>query len=174
VLCGSGFHACENPLDVWRYYDLTESRFAEVELRGDTAGASDDTKIAAAEIYIRAELTRPQFIKRAVDYVIELCKSSGTSELFDGGKRRARIGSSGNYARIGSSGDGARIEATGKNTVVACSGSVRQFKVGPGACVSIPWHDGKRTRFAVGYEGENLKAGITYTINGIGEFEEVE
>ena len=73
VLCGSGFHACENPLDVWRYYDLTESRFAEVELRGDTAGASDDTKIAAAEIYIRAELTLPQFIKRAVDYVIELC-----------------------------------------------------------------------------------------------------
>lgn len=33
--CGNGFHFCENPLDVWKYYPLKEGNiFAEVEASG--------------------------------------------------------------------------------------------------------------------------------------------
>ncbi len=33
-ICNSGFHFCENPLDVLNYYDLTNCEFTEVEALG--------------------------------------------------------------------------------------------------------------------------------------------
>ena len=75
-ICANGFHACESPFDVWSYYGPVESRFAIVELSGDTATHSEDTKIAAAEINIKAELTLPEFIRRGVDWLIEATKGS--------------------------------------------------------------------------------------------------
>jgi hypothetical protein len=111
--CESGFHACTEPFDVWGYYGPVDCRFAEVELSGKTATHDQDSKIAAAEITIKAELTLPQFIKRAVDRVIELTKGKGDD---------ARIGSSGNYARIGSSGYGAQIGSSGYGARIGSSG----------------------------------------------------
>lgn len=34
VICESGFHACTNPLDCWNYYDITNCRYAVVEIGG--------------------------------------------------------------------------------------------------------------------------------------------
>ena len=87
----------------------------------------------------------------------------------------ARIGSSGNDAQIGSSGDGARIVADGDNAVIACAGLNARIKVGIGASVAVPYKDATgHARFAVGYEGENLKRGVWYQVNSAGRFEEVE
>ena len=100
VACESGFHACENPLDVWGYYDVIESKFAVVELSGEQARNGGDTKIAAAEITIKAELTLPQFIKSGIDWLLEKTKGG---DLNDNGGDSARIGSSGDSAAPGSS-----------------------------------------------------------------------
>ena len=32
--CNRGFHACKSPFEVWDYYDMLNSRFAEVEQTG--------------------------------------------------------------------------------------------------------------------------------------------
>lgn len=29
--CNQGFHACKSPMEVWDYYDMLDSRYAEVE-----------------------------------------------------------------------------------------------------------------------------------------------
>ena len=68
-VCGSGFHACEYPLDVFSYYLPSNSRFAIVKMHGETSKDSDDTKIASAKITIETEIKLPEIINRAVDWI---------------------------------------------------------------------------------------------------------
>ena len=72
--CASGFHACEHPLDVFCYYPPATSRFGVVELAGKTSRDGSDTKIAAAEITIKAEIKLPELIQAAVKYVFDRAK----------------------------------------------------------------------------------------------------
>ncbi|WP_206669591.1 hypothetical protein [Brucella sp. 10RB9213] len=89
VACESVFHACEYPLDVLSYYPPAISRYGEVELSGDTSKEGKDTKIAAAEITIKAELKIPELIAAAVRYIVERAKridgdhASGERELIE-------------------------------------------------------------------------------------------
>ena len=56
-LCKCGFHACEAPLDVLRYYAPATSVFREVELEVvGGARVSNDTKVCGKRITIGAEL----------------------------------------------------------------------------------------------------------------------
>jgi hypothetical protein len=68
--CSSGFHACEFPLDCFNYYSPATSKFAEVVQSGEISKHGDDSKVASAEIYIKVELSLPQFIGKAVDYIL--------------------------------------------------------------------------------------------------------
>ena len=101
--------------------------------------------------------------------------SSGYSARIGSSGYSARIGSSGYYARIGSSGDYAQINATGKDAVIACAGLHSRARAGVNGVIALPWHDeaAKRTRIAVGYVGEDLKAGVWYEVQG-GHFVEVQ
>jgi hypothetical protein len=90
--------------------------------------------------------------------------SSGDYARIGSSGRSARIGSSGDCAQIGSSGDSARIVAEGANAVIACAGSAT-VTAGTGGAICIPYYDGERTRFAVGYVGEDgIEAGVAYTV----------
>src|SRR5690606_4252572 len=65
-VCESGFHACEHPLDVFRYYAPATSRFAAVTLSGELSRDSDDSKVAASRIMIEEELSLHELIERAI------------------------------------------------------------------------------------------------------------
>ena len=140
VRCGeSGFHSCENPFDVWSYYGVHESRFCVVEYGGDVKKGNDDTKLASAEITIKAELNLPDFIKTAVDYLLTATDkkresgdyaqigSSGYSAKIGSSGDYAKIGSSGNYAQIGSSGGSAQIGSSGGSAKIGSSGDCAQI-----------------------------------------------
>ena len=83
--CASGFHACENPMDVFNYYNPT-SRFAIVECSGEISKESNsDSKIACGSIHIKAEIGLPTLISKAVDLMLskikwDTAKESGTGD----------------------------------------------------------------------------------------------
>ncbi|EPG7619581.1 TPA: DUF7666 domain-containing protein, partial [Acinetobacter baumannii] len=73
--CGSGFHACEYPLDVFGYYAPGElNRFAVVEQSGDLSRDSSDTKVASKSITIKAEVDIPFLVKAAIEYTTSRCE----------------------------------------------------------------------------------------------------
>jgi hypothetical protein len=71
--CASGFHACEYPLHVLRYYKPGTSRFAIVEQSGDLARHEEDSKIASSRLTVKAELDIAGLIKAAIKYTMDRC-----------------------------------------------------------------------------------------------------
>ncbi|HGF8971688.1 TPA: hypothetical protein ACJCXU_003192 [Yersinia enterocolitica] len=83
--CGSGFHACEAPFDVFGYYSPANSRYAVTESFGTIDREEDgDTKIASASITITAELTLPQFIQSGIDWIWSKVDKSLEQQIMTG------------------------------------------------------------------------------------------
>jgi alkylhydroperoxidase family enzyme len=121
VICESGFHGCENPLDVLSYYDLCASRFAVVEQAGELKRNDEDSKIASATITIKAELKLGEFTKQAVQWIIDRCKAGKNVKAASGNS--AKLAASGDYAQLAASGDYAQLAASGYSAQLAASGN---------------------------------------------------
>ncbi|EAS1869249.1 hypothetical protein NB21_01440 [Salmonella enterica] len=88
--CGSGFHACECPFDVFSYYSPADSRYAETISFGVTDREEEgDTKIASASITIKAELTLPQFIQRGIEWIWSKIDKSLEQQIMSGNRSAA-------------------------------------------------------------------------------------
>ena len=124
-ICSRGFHACENPLDVFSYYDMIGSRFCEVEQSGKIQKKDDDTKVCSSRIKIKSELKLADMINLGVEWLKEKTNPSKIINMITDEKSGygARIGSSGYGARIGSSGNGAQIGSSGYGAQIGSSGN---------------------------------------------------
>ena len=101
--CNRGFHACKNPLEVWDYYDMLNSRFAEVEQSGKIDQEGNSTKVCSSHIKIKAELKLADIIKVGVEWLKDITSPSKfktDGALNDNGDRNKQIGSSGDSAKI--------------------------------------------------------------------------
>ena len=130
--CERGFHACESPMEVFDYYDMFNSRFAEVEQSGQIDKEDDNksTKICSSRIKIKAELKLADIINIGIEWLKDITLSSKVKadiDLNDNGCYSAQIGSSGNYAKIGSSGDYAKIGSSGDSAQIGSSGNYAQI-----------------------------------------------
>ena len=67
-VCETGFHACEYPLDCFKYYAPSESVFHEVEQGGEISRKGDDTKLASTKIKIGVSLNIAGMVKAAIEY----------------------------------------------------------------------------------------------------------
>ena len=67
--CSSGFHFCENPLHVLRYYSPSNSRFALVEGTDQTDRHDEDSKVACTELKIKAEIGLKGLIDAGIKFV---------------------------------------------------------------------------------------------------------
>ena len=139
--CERGFHACVSPMEVFDYYDMLNSRFAEVEQSGQIDKEDDNksTKICSSRIKIKAELKLADIINIGIEWLKDITSSSKVKadiDLNDNGcysakigssGDSAKIGSSGNYAQIGSSGDYAKIGSSGNSAKIGSSGDSAQI-----------------------------------------------
>ena len=128
--CNRGFHACKSPLEVWDYYDILNSRYAEVEQSGKVEKEENSTKVCSSHIKIKAELKLADIINIGVEWLKDITSPSkvkADGALNDNGDRRKQIGSSGDSAQIGSSGYSAQIGSSGDYAKIGSSGYSAQI-----------------------------------------------
>ena len=123
--CNRGFHACKSPMEVWDYYDMLTSRYAEVEQSGKIDEEEKSTKVCSSHIKIKAELKLSDIINIGVEWLKDITSPSKVKTdvaLNDNGDRKKQIGSSGYSAQIGSSGYSAQIGSSGYSAQIGSSG----------------------------------------------------
>ena len=145
--CNRGFHACESPMEVFDYYDMLTSRFAEVEQSGKIDKEAASTKTCSSRIKIKAELKLADIINLGVEWLKEITSPSkieanntsndGYYAKIGSSGDSAKIGSSGDYAKIGSSGDYAKIGSSGQDSVIMCAGHDSKAKAAIGSWITL-------------------------------------
>ena len=175
VLCESGFHFCEQPLDVFRYYPPIESVYHEVEPADVSCQTDSDSKRVARKIKIGARLSIKTLIDAQVEFVNE----------------KAASGDSGNAAASGDSGNAAASGVRG----VACASGFRGHAIADGKqCCAVAWGKDGAAKGSVGswivltrysgseiaeakifyIDGETVKADTWYKLDDNGELVEEE
>jgi len=120
-MCGSGFHACQNPSDVLDFYPIENgNRFAVVEMDGDVR--NDDKKSVSSKLNIKAELSLCDFIKVSVNWHISGWFKDLISKKDASTGNYAHNASTGNYAHNASTGDDAHNASTGNYAHNASTG----------------------------------------------------
>lgn len=172
-LCEKGFHACENPLDTFRYYGPTYSRYCEVDVDDNGERNDADSKVCGKHIKIGAEIGLKDVINAGVRFVFDKCESA---------TEKNASGESGNAAASGESGTAAvtgwhgKASAIGKHCVAVAWGqdSLARGSVGNWLVVSERDDDGNIIDAKiVRVDGEAVKENTWYTLQN-GEISEVE
>ena len=83
-ICHKGFHACENPMDVFGYYNPADSRYCEVDLDTNEQ-TEEDSKRVGKKIKIETEIGLSGLIRAGVKFILEKvdfksAKESNTGE----------------------------------------------------------------------------------------------
>ncbi|EEI2442813.1 hypothetical protein GWU37_16775 [Salmonella enterica] len=119
--CGSGFHACECPFDVFSYYPPAESRYAETISFGITdSEEGGETKIASSSITIKDELTLPQFIQRGIEWIWSKIDKSLEQQIMCGNRSAAT--NTGNRSAATNTGDWSAATNTGDRSAATNTG----------------------------------------------------
>lgn len=165
--CGSGFHACECPFDVFSYYPPAESRYAETISFGVIDREEiGDTKIASASITIKAELTLPQFIQRGIEWIWSKIDKSLEQQIMTGDQSAAT--NTGNWSAA---------EVSGSQSVAAAFGIEGKARASEGAAIVLCYRDedGELIHIRASKVGENgIMPDTWYQLDEDGEFVECE
>ncbi|HGG3563213.1 TPA: hypothetical protein ACJFZJ_001223 [Salmonella enterica subsp. enterica serovar Sundsvall] len=201
--CGSGFHACEFPFDVFSYYPPAESRYAETISFGVTDREEEgDTKIASASITIKAELTLPQFIQRGIEWIWSMIDKSLEQQIMSGnrsaatntgdcsaatntGNRSAATNTgdwsaatnTGNCSAATNTGNWSAAEVSGSQSVAAALGIEGKARASEGGAIVLCYRDknGELIHIRASKVGENdIMPNTWYQLNEDGEFVECE
>ena len=172
TICESGFHACDMPLDVWSYYKPTTSRYCQVELAGKTVNNDGrDSKIASAEITIKAEVKLPEIIRSAVEWIITRAKGNTATGEY------GHAAATGNYGHAAATGYSGHAAVKGKNAIAASLGIQATARAEIGGAIMLSAFDDNGNLVAVfaSKVGENgIEPGISYRLNVNGKPEKAE
>lgn len=167
--CESGFHACEYPLHVLRYYKPSQSVFAVVEQSGKLSRHEEDSKIASSKLTVTAQIDLAGLIKAAIKYTMDRCtpadcgvsKEANTSVVAQ--EKNESATASGNYGAATASGEKSAAMASGRNC---------KAKGVNGAALFLVYRDAELNvlhakALIAGRDG--IKADTFYLLNELGE-----
>ncbi|EAM2881521.1 hypothetical protein ATQ50_00865 [Salmonella enterica] len=201
--CGSGFHACECPFDVFSYYPPAESRYAETLSFGVTDHEEEgDTKIASSSITIKDELTLPQFIQRGIEWIWSKIDKSLEQQIMTGNRsaatntgNRSAATNTGNQSAATNTGNRSAAtntgyqsaatntgcqsaaEVSGSQSVAASLGIKGKSRASEGGAIVLCYRDknGELIHIRASKVGENgIMPNTWYQLNEDGEFVECE
>ncbi|EHL5284696.1 hypothetical protein CJZ32_23930 [Salmonella enterica subsp. enterica serovar Anatum] len=165
--CGSGFHACECPFDVFSYYPPAESRYAETISFGITdSEEGGDTKIASSSITIKDELTLPQFIQRGIEWIWSKIDKSLEQQIMCG-----------SWSAATNTGNRSAAEVSGSQSVAASLGIEGKARASEGGAIVLCYRDedGELIHIRASKVGENgIMPNTWYQLDKDGEFVECE
>ena len=126
--CKSGFHACENPIDVFSYYSPGESVFCKTEQSGDVKRHDSDSKIASTKIKIGLQLSILDYCKAAFEFVLSKCDvkktehATGDRSASSATGYRSASSATGNRSASSATGDQSASSATGDRSASSATG----------------------------------------------------
>ena len=132
LCCDTGFHACEYPLDCFKYYEPADSVYHEVEQTGDIDKSEGDSKVASTEIKIGAKIGIPGLVQAAIEYTSKRCEKK--AENHNTGYRGASS-NTGNCGASFSTGEESTSYAGCVNSVAAALGLNAKAKGVKGAYI---------------------------------------
>ena len=168
-LCSCGFHACENPLDVFNYYAPATSRYCEVEMDEVNPEKSNDSKRCSKKIRIGVEIGIKGIVEAGVKFIMDKVDWANAKESNTGDQSAA-------------TNTGVQSVATveGEESIAIATGVKSGAKGSLGCYIVLAewyrdgcgsWHI-KHVQSAK-VDGEKIKADTFYTLKN-GEFVEVK
>nr|DAG76527.1 MAG TPA: hypothetical protein [Caudoviricetes sp.] len=180
VACECGMHACEYPLDCFKYYPPSKSVYCEVEQSGDISRDDDDSKIASTKMHIGAQLNIAGIVNAAIKYTKEKVKTTCIeSKAATAGARGAATAGECGAATAGYCGAATSRgkSSTGENGLSVARGKGVKAKGGLGSILVIAEEEQNSCKIsswkAVVVDGVNIKADTWYTFKD-GELIETE
>ena len=121
-LCESGFHACEDPLDCFFYYNPNESVYHEVELDDVSAERNNDTKVVANTIKIGGEIGFLGIAKSHVEYVLSQIKDGNKKSAHHKEENRSAATNTGDWSAATNTGNRSAATNTGNRSAATNTG----------------------------------------------------
>ena len=180
IRCGNkGFHSCEAPFDVLKYYPMRNgNRYFVAEADGKIdRGDASDSKLASSELTLKAEVKIADLIKAQIEFTrkkAEAGTTGGNWSNLAGGYRSNLAG--GDWSNL-AGGDWSNLAGGYRSLIVARNGATA--KAGIRSVIVLTewkWIGDDYTPVAVKAEivdGERIKADTWYTLKN-GEFVEVQ
>ena len=128
--CECGLHACEMPLDVLKYYPPNCSRYFDAEADDvSDERSSDDSKIVAKKMTLKAEIGIPGLVKAQVEYIKKQIGFDDAIKRADDEKENHATGdqgaasATGNRGAASATGDQGAASATGYRGAASATGN---------------------------------------------------
>lgn len=186
-LCKCGFHACENPLDVFCYYPPASSRYYEVEMDEVDPRIGDDSKRCSKKIRIGVEIGFKGIIEAGIKLIMDSVDWANKKEFntgdqsaaFNTGMQSAAFNTGIQSAAI-NTGKVSVATVEGEESIAIATGIKSRAKGSLGCYIVLAewcrdecgcWHI-KHVQSAK-VDGEKIKADTFYTLKN-GEFVEVK
>jgi len=144
-LCNYGFHACENPFDVFSYYPPDgKNRFFEVEQEGNITKGDDKT--VSQSIKIKAELSFRQILDIGFKFVFDKVNMSKTTSQTSGYRSHSQTSGDGSHSQTSgyrshsqTSGDRSHSQTSGDEAIACSLGIQSKAKSINGWIVVVDW-----------------------------------